>query len=89
MNWGAVLFSCVLAPRVCRPAGKNGGGRSEYPRFWAKAPNFSFADPHFSCAAGSVRWAVRSDVQFLAHRVKKVPKRLANRGGWRVEAAGE
>jgi len=32
---------------------------------------------------------VRSDAQFLAHRVKEVPKRLANRGGRRVEAAGE
>jgi len=31
---------------------------------------------------------VRSDAQFLAHRVKEVPKRLANWGGWRVEAAG-
>jgi hypothetical protein len=32
---------------------------------------------------------VRSDAQFLAHRVKEVPKRLTHRGGWRVEAAGE
>ena len=52
MNWGAVLFSCVLAPRVCRPAGKNGGVSIEHPRFWAKAPNFSFVTPHFSFAAG-------------------------------------
>ena len=35
-----------------------------------------------------MRCAVRSDAQFLAHRVKEVSKRLANWGGWRVEAAG-
>lgn len=35
-----------------------------------------------------MRCAVRSDAQFLAHRVKEVSKRLANWGGRRVEAAG-
>ena len=48
MNWGAVLFSCVLAPRVCRPAGKNGGVSSETPPFLGEAPNFSFVAPQFS-----------------------------------------
>lgn len=52
MNWGAVLFSCVLAPRVCRPAGKNGGVSLETPPFLGEAPNFPFEAPHFSCAAG-------------------------------------
>lgn len=59
MNWGAVLFLCALAPRVRGPAGKNGGvSTRKYPRFLAKAPDFSFAAPRFSCAAGEC--AVRS-----------------------------
>lgn len=90
MNWGAVLFSCVLAPRVCRPAGKNGGvSIGNTPVFGRKPPIFPSRLPIFPSRRGSVRCAVRSDAQFLAHRVKEVPKRLANRGGRRVEAAGE
>ena len=89
MNWGAVLFSCVLAPRVCRPAGKNGGvSDRNTPVFGRKSPIFSSRLPIFRARRGSVRCAVRSDAQFLAHRVKEVSKRLANWGGRRVEAAG-
>ena len=89
MNWGAVLFSCVLAPRVCRPAGKNGGvSDRNTPVFGRKSPIFPSWLPIFRARRGSVRCAVRSDAQFLAHRVKEVSKRLANWGGRRVEAAG-
>lgn len=89
MNWGAVLFVCVLAPRACRPAGKNGGvSIGNTPVFGRKPPIFPSWLPIFRVRWGRVRCAVRSDAQLLAHRVKEVPKRLANRGGWRVEAAG-
>ena len=46
-------FFCACLRRVC--AGrqvKTGVFRSEHPRFSAKASNFSFVPPHFSCAAG-------------------------------------
>jgi len=89
MNWGAVLFSCVLAPRVCGPAGKNGGVPIGTPPFLGESLQFFLRGSPFFCARrGGVRCAVRSDAQFLAHRVKEVSKRLAHRGGWRVEAAG-
>lgn len=51
---GCSPFLCACLRRVC--AGrrvKTGVFRSEHPRFWAKAPNFSFVAPHFSCAAGA------------------------------------
>lgn len=90
MNWGAVLFLCAFAPRVRGPAGKNGGVSIGTPPFLGESPPiFPSRLPIFPSRRGSVRCAVRSDAQFLAHRVKEVPKRLANRGGRRVEAAGE
>ena len=89
MNWGAVLFFCARLCRVC--AGrrvKTGVFRSDTPVFGRKPPIFPSRLPIFCARRGSVRCAVRSDAQFLAHRVKEVSKRLANWGGWRVEAAG-
>lgn len=89
MNWGAVLFLCVLAPRVCRPAGKNGGVPiGNTPVFGRKPPISPSWLPIFRTRRGSARCAVRSNAQLLAHRVKEVPKRLANRGGWPIGAAG-
>lgn len=83
MNWGAVLFLCALAPRVCGPAGKNGGVSNEYPRFLAKAPDFSFAAPRFSCAAGEC--AVRSVERCV---VSRPPREDRCRSGLPIGAAG-
>lgn len=90
MNWGAVLF-CVRACAACVQAGgyERGCFDRNTPVFGRKPPIFPSWLPIFRVRRGSVRCAVRSDAQFLAHRVKEVPKRLANRGGWRAEAAGE
>ena len=96
MNWGAVLFFARLR-RVC--AGrrvKTGMFRTKYPRFLAKAPDFSFAAPRFFlCGSpffvrgggvcGAQCGAMRS---FSPTAGRQVPKRLANWGGGRAEAAG-
>lgn len=56
MNWGAVLFLCVLAPRVCRPAGMNGGvSIGTPPVFRRKPPIFPSWLPIFRARRGSVR----------------------------------
>ena len=50
MNWGAVLFSCVLAPRVCGPAGKNGGVSIGTPPFLGESLQFFLRGSPFFCA---------------------------------------
>jgi len=54
MNWGAVLFSCVLAPRVCRPAGKNGGVSIGTPPFLGESPPFFLRGSPFFLRGGGV-----------------------------------
>ena len=69
-------------------AQKRGCSDRNTPVFGRKSPIFPSWLPIFRARRGSVRCAVRSDAQFLAHRVKEVSKRLANWGGGRAEAAG-
>ena len=55
MNWGAVLFSCVLAPRVCRPAGKNGGVFARNTPVFGRSPQFFLRSSPFFVRGGGVR----------------------------------
>ena len=55
MNWGAVLFLCALAPRVCGPAGKNGGVSIGTPPFLGESPQFFLRSSPFFVRGGGVR----------------------------------
>lgn len=54
MNWGAVFFLCALAPRVCRPAGKNGGVSIGTPPFLGESPQFFLRGSPFFVRGGGV-----------------------------------
>ena len=89
MNWGAVLFLCALAPRVCGPAGKNGGVSNEIPPFLGESPRFFLRGSPFFVRGGGVCGAQCGAMRsFSPTAGRQVPKRLANRGGGRAEAAG-
>ena len=90
MNWGAVLFLCALASRVRGPAGKNGGVSNENtPVFWRKPPIFPSRLPIFRARWGSVRCAVWSDAQFLAHRGKTGAEAACQSGRRARRSGGE
>lgn len=89
MNWGAVLFLCALAPRVCGPAGKNGGVSIGTPPFLGESPRFFLCGSPFFVRGGGVCGAQCGAMRSFSSTVRRqVPKRLANRGGGRAEAAG-
>lgn len=89
MNWGAVLFLCALVPRVCGPAGKYGGVSNEIPPFLGESPPFFLCGSPFFVRGGGVRGAQCGAMRsFSPTAGRQVPKRLANRGGGRAEAAG-
>lgn len=54
MNWGAVLFLCALVPRVCGPAGKNGGVSIGTPPFFGESPQFFLCGSPFFVRGGGV-----------------------------------
>ena len=89
MNWGAVLFLCALVPRVRGPAGKNGGVSNGTPPFFGESPPFFLRGSPFFVRGGGVCGAQCGAMRcFSPTAGRQVPKRLANRGGGRVEAAG-
>ena len=83
MNWGAVLFLCALVPRVCGPAGKNGGVSIGTPPFFGESPQFFLCGSPFFVRGGEC--AVRS-VERCA--VSRPPREDRCRSGLPIGAAG-